>query len=348
LMWSQSDSGSSAAKPSSGWLEPAVGRPGVSVVVCAFTQRRLEQTVDCVNSVLAQRPSAAEVIVVVDHNDLLQAKLRSRLPRQVRIVANRGEPGLSSSRNTAVELCGHDVVAFIDDDALPHERWLAGLMAAFEDPLVAGAGGHAAAAWEGTQPGWFPDEFLWVVGCSYRGQPSAGPVRNPLGCNMAFRKRAFERIGLFDPGMGRLGTRPLGCEETEFCVRIARELPRAQLVLVTDAAVDHRVPHDRGTARYLLRRCYYEGISKALVRRLGDVSSLATERAYLRGALAGSLARNLRQALRGPDRGSAIGRAAAVIGGVAAAATGYLVGLVYFRLRPPAAAPPQLMRSRST
>jgi glucosyl-dolichyl phosphate glucuronosyltransferase len=346
-MGSQSGSSSSAAQPGSGWIEPEAGRTGVSVIVCAFTPRRLEQTVECVHSVLAQRPGADEVIVVVDHNDLLQAKLRSRLPRQVRIVANRGEPGLSSSRNAAVELCRHDVVAFIDDDALPHDRWLAGLLAAFEDPLVAGAGGHALAVWEGTQPGWFPDEFLWVVGCSYRGQPSAGPVRNPLGCNMAFRATAFERVGLFDPVMGRLGTRPLGCEETEFCVRIARELRPAQLVLVPDAGVDHRVPQDRGTPRYLLRRCYYEGISKALVRKLGDVGSLATERAYVRGALAGSLAGNLRKAAMGPDRSSAVGQAAAVIGGMAAAATGYLVGRVYFRLRPPAAAPPRLAQSRS-
>jgi GT2 family glycosyltransferase len=314
------------------------------VIVCAFASRRLEQTVECVKSVLVQRPGPGEVIVVVDHNESLQAELRSRLPEQVSIVANRGEPGLSSARNTAVELSRHDVVVFIDDDALPHEHWLARLLAAFENPAVAGAGGHALATWEGAQPAWFPDELLWVVGCSYRGQPSAGPVRNPLGCNMAFRAAAFERVGLFDPAMGRLGTRPLGCEETEFCVRIASELEAAQLVLVPGAAVDHRVPQDRGTPRYLLRRCYYEGISKALVRKLGDVSSLDTERAYMRGALASSVASNLRKATTGPDRACAVGQAAAVIAGAAAAATGYLVGGAYFRLRPPAVSPPTLKR----
>lgn len=93
---------------------------------------------------------------------------------------------------------------------------------------------------------------------------------------------------------------------------------------------------------YLLRRCYYEGISKALVRKLGDVTSLDTERVYVRRTLIRSVTSNLGKALSGPGRASALGRAAAVIAAVGAAATGYLVGAVYYRLRPPAASPPKL------
>lgn len=345
-MGQRARSASPRAGPGGAFAEPdRAGR--ASVIVCAYASRRLGQTLECVDRVLAQRPSPDEVIVVVDHNESLQAELRSRLPAQVRIIANRGEPGLSSARNTAVELSRHDVVVFIDDDAVPHEGWLAGLLAAFEDPSVTVAGGQALAVWERTQPAWFPDEFLWVVGCSYRGLPSAGPVRNPLGCNMAVRAAAFERVGLFDPGIGRLGTRPLGCEETELCVRIAREVETAQLVLVRGATVDHRVPQNRGTPQYLLRRCYYEGISKALVRKLADGRSLDTERAYVRSALARSIASNLRRAVTGPDRDSAVGQAVAVIAGVAAAATGYLVGRVHYRLQPPAASSPMLRRAGS-
>ena len=336
---------SAGARPRNKRTEPRCAGADASVIVCAFASWRLEQTVECVNSVLVQHPPPGEVIVVVDHNEWLRAELCSRLPKQVKVVANRGEAGLSSARNTAVELSRKDVAVFIDDDAVPHERWLAGLLAAFEDPRVAGAGGHALPAWEGAQPAWFPDELLWVVGCSYRGLRSAGPVRNPLGCNMAFRTVTFERVGLFDPAIGRLGTRPLGCEETEFCVRVATRLQPAQLVLVSGAAVDHRVPRDRATPLYLLRRCYYEGISKALVRKLGDVRSLDTERAYVRGALVGSVASNVRRAVRGPDRAAALGQAATVIAGVTAAATGYLVGGIFFQLRPPDASPPKLLRS---
>lgn len=312
------------------------------MVVCAFASRRLEQTVACVTAVLAQRPAPGEVIVVVDHNESLRADLRSRLPDEVRIVANPGDPGLSVARNTAVALSRHELVVFIDDDALPCESWLAALVAAFDDGTVAGAGGRALPRWETAQPEWFPEEFLWVVGCSYGGQPTAGPVRNPLGCNMAFRAGAFQQAGLFDPSIGRLGTRPLGCEETEFCVRMARTLEASQVVLVPGADVEHHVPQDRGTPGYLVRRCFYEGISKALVRQLGDVRSLDTERTYLRSALVGRLRASVGSALTGPRRAGAVGRAAAVTAGVAAAATGYLIGGVYYAFRPPAASPPTL------
>ncbi|HWE10028.1 MAG TPA: glycosyltransferase family 2 protein [Solirubrobacteraceae bacterium] len=333
-----------SAEPPRGATESDPLTADASVIVCAFSVRRMEQTVECVTAVLSQRPAPEEVIVVVDHNHSLEDELRARLPDAVRIVASHGPTGLSSARNTAVGMSRHNVIVFIDDDALPRPGWLTGLLAAFDNPRVAGAGGHAVARWERAQPAWFPDEFLWVVGCSYRGQPASGPVRNPLGCNMAFRAAAFERVGLFDPAIGRIGTRPLGCEETEFCVRIAAEPEAPDISLVPAATVEHRVPQERGTFGYLLRRCFYEGISKALVRRLGDVRSLDTERAYVRSALAGSVARSLRAAARGPDRASALGRGSAVIGGLVAAATGYVVGGAYYRLHPPAASAPKLHR----
>jgi glucosyl-dolichyl phosphate glucuronosyltransferase len=263
--------------------------------------------------------------------------LRSQLDPTVEVVANDGGRGLSSARNTAVRLSRGDPIVFIDDDAIAHEHWLARLLAAFEDPAVVGAGGHALPAWESEQPAWFPDELLWVVGCSYGGLPATGSVRNPLGCNMAFRATLFERVGLFDPAIGRLGNRPLGCEETEFCLRAARARRDARLVLVAGAEIDHWVPRDRGRPRYMLRRCYYEGISKALVRRLGDTRSLDTERAYLRGALPGRVASSARTVVTGSDRVAALGRIGAVLGSVGAAAAGYVVGAVVFALRPPAA-----------
>jgi glycosyltransferase involved in cell wall biosynthesis len=152
---------------------PASG--GASVVVCTFSSQRLEQTIACVQSVLAQGPPPKEVIVVVDHNEDLRASLSARLPRQVKIVANAGEPGLSSARNTAVELSTGDPIAFIDDDAVAHGRWLARLLCAFEDPTTLGVGGDAMPAGEHRQPAWLRDEFLWVVGCSYRGLAESGP-----------------------------------------------------------------------------------------------------------------------------------------------------------------------------
>lgn len=309
-----------------------------TVVVCAFASERLEQTVDCVESVLKQDPPPGQMIVVVDHNESLRAELRTRVPDHVEIVANEHARGLSSARNTAIARSRGDYVVFIDDDAIAHEGWLARLLSSFDDPEVVGVGGHARPLWETTPPGWLPPEFLWVVGCSYSGLPESGAVRNPLGCNMAFRAGLFDAVGQFNPAIGRLGSLPLGCEETEFCLRAARAMRGARIALTAGAEIDHRVPATRATAGYLLRRCYFEGISKALVRRLGDGRSLDTERAYLRHALAARLETSIRRVASGRGAGEAAGQFAAVIGAVGAAALGYLVGVCVFRLRPPAPA----------
>jgi GT2 family glycosyltransferase len=310
-----------------------------SVVVCAFSSARLEQTVACVASVLSQEPPPAQIVIVVDHNDDLEADLRARLPEEVEVVANPDARGLSSARNTAIARSRGDYIVFIDDDAVAHERWLARLLSAFDDPAVIGAGGHARPLWAEPPPGWFPPEFLWVVGCSYTGLPETGSVRNPLGCNMAFRAEVFRSVGMFNPAIGRLGSLPLGCEETEFCLRASRAVPDARIALVSGAEIDHHVPAARATVRYLVRRCYFEGISKALVRGLGDRRSLDTERTYLRKALPARVKASVRRALGG-HVAEGLGLVGALVGSVGAAAAGYLVGLVVFRLRPPAVVTP--------
>ena len=310
-----------------------------TVVVCAFSSARLAQTVACVESILRQDPPPAQVVIVIDHNDALEADLRERLPGNVEIVANPHARGLSSARNTAIARSRGDYIVFIDDDAVAHDQWLARLLSAFDDPAVIGAGGHARPLWAEPPPGWFPPEFLWVVGCSYTGLPDSGSVRNPLGCNMAFRAEVFRRVGMFNPAIGRLGSLPLGCEETEFCLRASRAVPDARIALVSGAEIDHHVPAARATVRYLLRRCYFEGISKALVRRLGDRRALDTERTYLRHALPARVKTSLRRALGG-HIAEGLGLVGALVGAVGAAAAGYLVGLVVFRLRPPAVVTP--------
>ncbi len=73
-----------------------------------------------------------------------------------------------------------------------------------------------------------PEEFYWVVSANYRGMPPSGAhVRNLLGGNMSFRREQFDVVGGFRSDIGRgAGKRPLGCEETEFCIRLSPVLTR--------------------------------------------------------------------------------------------------------------------------
>ena len=307
-----------------------------AVVVCAYTERRWDDLVAAVASARAQEPAPDEVVVVIDHNPALAARARDVLGA-VTLLENDRRRGLSGARNTALAHlgAGPDVVAFLDDDATARPGWLAALLAPYADDDVAAVGGVAEPVWPGERaPDLLPRELWWVVGCSFTGQ-GTGDVRNLMGCSMSFRTKALAEAGEFVEEMGRVGTVPLGCEETELCIRLGQVHPGARIVLTPDAVVDHRVSADRVTWGYLRRRAYAEGLSKSVVAaRVGRDDGLAAERAYTRAVLPRALGRELARAARAlpagdlAAAGNALRAAAAVPLALAGAGTGLLRGRV--------------------
>jgi len=261
-------------------------------------------------------------VLVVDHNPRLEATLAERLGG-TRIVPNGGRQGLSDARNSGIAATTQPIVAFLDDDAIPADGWLDRLVKPFDDPSIAIVGGHAVAEWQGGRPAWFPPEFLWVVGCSFVGQVTDGDVRNPLGCSMAMRRKVFEAVGGFDPDMGRLGPIPLGCEETELCLRYRSLDPGSRVVVVSNSVVKHRVGMARRGLDYFLRRCFYEGVSKAVLRGLATDQALSTEQRYVMRVLPRSYARNIARGVIGPKRLTHLGRAGSIAAGLTFTVSGY-------------------------
>jgi GT2 family glycosyltransferase len=298
----------------------------VSVVVCAYTQERWPDVLAAVASIRAQTEPADEVVLAVDHNPALLERARAALP-DVRCVPNAGQRGLSGARNSGVAAAGGDVIAFLDDDAQAEADWLAWLLRGYDDPRVLAVGGAVLPRWAAGRPPAFPPEFDWVVGCTYRGMPEApGPVRNVIGANMSFRRDVLEAVGGFRDGIGRVGTVPVGCEETELCLRARRRYPDGIVLYEPRAAVRHRVPAERASWRYFAARCYAEGRSKALVSHLaGPRDGLASERAHVAGPLRRAIARDVASAARTGDP-IGMARAGAVAVGVALASAGFAAG----------------------
>jgi glycosyltransferase involved in cell wall biosynthesis len=314
--------------------------PVVSVVICAYTTERWDNLLAAIASVDQQHDRASlEIVVVIDHNPPLLEKMAAA-GLDVRLTGNVEARGLSGARNSGVQLASGQIVAFLDDDAIADPGWLEALVTTYDDPSVAGAGGAIRPLWETGRPWWWPEEFDWVVGCTYRGMPEQrAVVRNVIGCNMSFRRDVLESIGGFAHGIGRIGTRPLGAEETELSIRLGRRWPNRSIVYEPDASVDHRVPASRATFRYFRSRCYAEGLSKAAVSKLvGATDALATERAYAARTLGRAVLAELRRAIRG-DR-TAIGRGLAIIVGLAITTAGYVAGAVFARPRPLAESDP--------
>jgi GT2 family glycosyltransferase len=297
-----------------------------SVIICTYTTERWDDLQAAVASVLSQTLAPREVIVVVDHNPDLETTARREFAR-ARVVENRYARGLSGARNSGVQATTAEFVAFLDDDARAEAGWLATLLPAFSDPDVQGVGGGVVADWENGRPSWFPREFDWVVGCSYLGLPAQpAPVRNPMGANMAFRRKVFDQVGGFRGDLGRIGSLPVGDEETELCLRIAAWDPSSRVLYIPDARVIHRVPARRGRFRYFVERCFAEGISKARVRRIArNGQPLLPEQRYVTRTLTTGVIRAIGEGVRRrqPYR---MARAVAICVGLGVTLTGFGVG----------------------
>jgi glycogen(starch) synthase len=151
-----------------------------------------------------QTHPAFEVVVVngpsTDDTDEVLAEFGDAIR-----VVNCPERHLSKSRNLGIEAAAGEVVAFIDDDAIPEPRWLEELDAAYDSPEVAGAGGivydHTGA---GLQYRYSVcdrvGEPRFDVGPPFERflRPGADPFVYLQGTNASFRRTALEEIGGFD------------------------------------------------------------------------------------------------------------------------------------------------------
>jgi glycosyltransferase involved in cell wall biosynthesis len=301
-----------------------MGNRDYSVVICVYTEDRWEHICAAVESVRVQTLPSAEIIVVVDYNPALYERLTAAMP-DVTVVENTDAKGLSGARNTGAALARGAIIAFLDDDATAHPDWLKFLDDTYVNPAITGVGGLTLPNWQTARPSWLPEEFDWVVGCNYLGMPPSGaPVRNLLGGNMSFRREVFDIIEGFQAGIGRSASkRPLGCEETEFCIRLTQRSPGTVLVMDHRSMIYHFVSDKRCRFSYFLSRCYAEGISKAQVTaNVGSGDGLANERAYVTQTLPLGVLKGIGDLFRGRPAG--LGRACAIITGLGMTSVGYI------------------------
>lgn len=198
-----------------------------SVIVC--TRDRPTQLAKCLEALQNLDPAPQEIIIVDNApNDEATKELVQQFPQMKYVL--EPQPGLSAARNTGIKHSFGEFIAFTDDDVRVHPQWLSGLQIAFSHPQTLAVTGQIIPASLATEAqvvfelgqGCLGGEYESVVFDQkfFAANLAHGvPVwKVGAGANMAFRRSAFDQLGLFD---SRLGAGASGCsEDSEFWYRI--------------------------------------------------------------------------------------------------------------------------------
>ncbi|HUR93150.1 MAG TPA: glycosyltransferase [Gemmatimonadales bacterium] len=195
----------------------SAGTSAASICVAVCTHARTATLARALDSLLAQRPLAPDILVVdnAPPDDATRVLVAQRYPT-IRYVREPVQ-GLDFARNRALATADADVVAFLDDDAVAEPGWAAALAAVFtQDPAVAVCTGRVDALCADTEGerlfeanGGFarglgrirlPDDAAQPL----HGRPApliAWAVSVGSGCSYAVRRSTALALGGFDEAL---------------------------------------------------------------------------------------------------------------------------------------------------
>jgi glycosyltransferase involved in cell wall biosynthesis len=172
--------------------------------------------------------------------------------------------GLSFARNRGIRESEAEYIAIIDDDERISPDFITSYISLFDStPDAVAAGGPIVAEYPSGRPRWMshfterPVANTMYFGDKVREFPEG---RIPGGGNMAIRRSAVRRYGVFDTSLGYVGESLVGGEESDLFERL--RIAEAKYYYVPTAVMYHIIPPEKLTANYLSRLSYNIGVSQ--------------------------------------------------------------------------------------
>jgi glycosyltransferase involved in cell wall biosynthesis len=259
----------------------------LTVGVCTWNRSSLlRQALEAMTRLVIPLGVDWELLVVnnnsTDATDEVIAAFESRLPIR-RLFEPK--PGKSHALNLAVrEACG-DYIIWTDDDALVGQDWLAAYVQAIQRwPGAAFFGGPVRPWFAATPPRWLAPAWPQVATAYATRDLGAEPIpldggnRVPYGVNWAVRLKEQSQHE-YSPRLGPQPGSHLRGEELSLIEALLAD--GCQGWWVPDASVQHYIPPDRMTLRYL--RNYYLGYGQylAMIEPKWDGPTLLGKPRYL-------------------------------------------------------------------
>lgn len=281
-----------------------------SVIVCTYN--RAGNLPRCLGALARQQGVEALdwEVLVVDNNSTddtagrVQA-LQRQLPISIR-YAHEPQQGLNYARNTGVRESAGSHFSFVDDDIEVSPCWLQSLYRSFVANDADAVGGRIHLDPAVVLPGWIRDDetkgFLGFQDFGDAPFRMDGRRRYPYGGNMAFHRRVVDRIGYFNPLLGRKGEGRKRAElfkgaETDYFHRLA-DSGEARIFYEPDAIVYHQVQPFQLQKKYFRTIHFNAGFQRAFFSGRPYERTIAGVPRYMYRKLAVDVGKYLGQLLR--------------------------------------------------
>jgi GT2 family glycosyltransferase len=246
----------------------------MTVTVIVVTLNRPECIRTCLQKLSIQAPKPDQIIVVDASTDDATQRVVAEFPEVEYLHNVRGFGRMTASRNIGLKSSTGDVIAFVDDDAFAHSRWLSSLLASYSDASVGAVGGRVLSTSSSAPTGDVGSIGRLQSNGMISGLFELDPgheidVDHVMGCNMSFRREVLAALGGFRedyPGIS--GVR----EDSDMCLRVKRAGYR--IIFNPAACVDHLGAAQAKGQRFDTRYVFYAAQNHVilLIRNYGVTS----------------------------------------------------------------------------
>lgn len=232
----------------------------LTIAICTFNRGEVLKL--CLDSLKEQTTPADQFeVIIVDNNstdntrDLVQGYVDEN--DSPFIYASETKVGLSHARNHAIEIARAPYVAYLDDDAIAPNDWVATILKIIDEHSPDALGGPYQPFYLNNKPKWYLDRYV-----SYYPRESPGPLKSGEylpGNNMTIKQEHLVSLHGFDPSLGMTGYKVAYSEETDFFDRLKKMKPSACLWYEPSLCIQHLAPKRKMTWKWIFANRWAHG-----------------------------------------------------------------------------------------